>query len=78
MMKKKSCISHNQYLQEALPTGGWAQDSRNRNKSLKRLCQRYQKKIDSALAAMAIGLMFLAGISTFLIQLAEFGFRACK
>jgi hypothetical protein len=76
MMKKKTCSSDNHYLQEALSTRCWAQDSRNRHKSRKRLYQRYQKKIDSALATMAIGLMFLAGIWTFLIQLAEFGFSS--
>lgn len=34
------------------------------------------KKIDTILAALAIGVMFLAGISIFLIQLAEFGFHS--
>ncbi|MBU0961220.1 MAG: hypothetical protein KKD01_02010 [Proteobacteria bacterium] len=72
-MKKSNRISQHHYLQQALPAGCWAQVNRNKNNSLKRLLKRYQKKIDTAFAAMAIGLMFLTGIWVFLIQLAEFG-----
>lgn len=75
-MKKKSCIGQHHYLHEALPAGCWTQINRNKHNSLKRLIKRYQKRIDTALAAMAIGLMFLAGIWMFLIQLAEFGFTS--
>ncbi len=75
-MKRKSCITQNHYLQEALPTGCWARVNRNRPNSRKCLLKRYQKKIDTTLAALAIGLMFLAGIWIFLIQLAEFGFHS--
>lgn len=75
-MKKKNCISQNHYLQEALPAGYWAQVNRNRYNPLKRLIKRYQKEIDTALAALAIGLMFLVGIWAFLVQLAEFGFTS--
>ncbi len=75
-MKKRICISQTHYLQEALPTGSWTQVSRKKHNPLKRLLKRYQKGIDTALAAMAIGIMFLAGIWVFLIQLAEFGFNS--
>lgn len=75
-MKKKNCFTQNHYLQEALPTGCWAEINRNKPNSLNCLFKRYQKKIDTILAALAIGVMFLAGISIFLIQLAEFGFHS--
>lgn len=76
-MKKKNCIGQNHYLQAAfpIPPGSWAQFRSNNNpNSLKRLFRRYQKVIDTTLATMAIGLMFLGGIWIFLVQLAEFGF----
>ncbi len=75
-MNKKISIRQNHCLQEALPTGYLTQCYRPRQNPLKRLLKRYQKKIDTALASLAIGLMFLTGIWFFLTQLAEFGFKS--
>jgi hypothetical protein len=69
-MKEKITISSSHYLQGALPLGCWAPVCQKRQNILKRLLKHYQKEIDRVLAAAAIGLMFLAGIWAFLIELA--------
>ena len=74
-MKEKISISGSHYLQGALPLGCWAPLCQKRQNILKRLVSAYQKEIDLVLAGTAIGLMFLAGIWTFLIELAEVCFH---
>ena len=74
-MKEKISISGSHYLQAILPLGCWTPVLRKRQSSLKRLLGIYQKEIDLVLAGTAIGLMFLAGIWTFLIELAEVCFH---
>ncbi|MCF8055058.1 MAG: hypothetical protein K9K37_00270 [Desulfocapsa sp.] len=74
-MKEKISISGLHYFQEALPFGCWAPARQKRKKTLKRLCRRYQKEINLVLAATAIGLMFLAGIWAFLVELSALCFH---
>ena len=72
-MKEKSIINGNQYFQEILPLGCWAPSSVRKQGGIKRLLRRYQKEIDLLLVISALGLMFLAGIWTFLVELADVG-----
>jgi len=43
-----------------------------KQQKIRRLLGRYQKEIDVTLAATSIGVMFLTGIWSFLVQLAAF------
>lgn len=72
-MKEKIIINGNQYFQEILPLGCWAPSRGRKQGVLKRLLNRYQKEIDLLVVISALGLMFLAGIWTFLVELAEVG-----
>jgi len=75
-MKKKMSISGSHYLQEALPLGCWVPVRQKRQKTFKSLLKHYQKEMDLLLAGTAIGLMFLAGIWVFLVELAALGFHS--
>ena len=71
-MKEKSSVNGNYCFQSILRSGCWVPVRSRRQKSFKRLVARYQKEIDVTLAITVIGLMFLTGIWSFLVQLAEF------
>lgn len=75
-MKEKTIISGNPYLQEMLPSGCWAPVSRKKQSVVKRMLKQYQEGVNLLLAVSAIGLMFLAGIWIFLVELAEFGLHS--
>jgi len=56
-------------LQTGLPLGCWKPICRQK-KSVRKW---YQKQIETVLASVAVGLMFLTGLWMFLVQLAEYG-----
>ena len=60
------------YFQPVLPLGCWKPQSRVKKSRGKKLLKRYQEKIDTTLAGVAIGLMFLTGVWMFLVQLATY------
>ncbi|HIP39219.1 MAG TPA: hypothetical protein EYG88_07580 [Desulfocapsa sulfexigens] len=71
-MKEKIIVNGSHYLQDSLQFKCWTPVRKRRQCFIKRLLKDYQKEIDSALAAAAIGLMFVLGTWCFLIQLAEY------
>ncbi len=72
-MKEKLAMGASQHcFQTVLPLGCWKPICKRKQSLCKRLLKKYQTLIDSTLAGLAIGLMFLTGIWMFLIQLAEY------
>jgi len=71
-MKEKLIMSSGEhYFQTILPLGCWKPLYTRKQSIWKRSLKKYQTRIDSALAGIAIALMFLTGIWLFLVQLAE-------
>ena len=62
-----------QCFQVVLPLGCWKPKHNEKQCVAGRWIKRYQTKIDSALAGIAIALMLLTGAWAFLVQLAEYG-----
>jgi hypothetical protein len=71
MKEKLAMCTSEHYFQISLPLGCWKPVCKRKRTIWKRSLKKYQTRIDSALAAVAIGLMFLTGIWLFLVQLAE-------
>ncbi len=72
-MKEKMVLTGagEQCFQVVLPLGCWKPENCKKHGAKGRWLTRYQKQIDTVLAGIAIGLMFLTGIWAFLVQLAE-------
>jgi len=58
------------YFHPILPLGCWKPVSKSKQSKGKKLLNKYQTRLDTAIAGIAIGLMFLTGIWMFLEQLA--------
>lgn len=69
-MKGKSIVYERHFFQSTLHSRCWALSQPGKVYVFKRLFIRYQSEIESILASLAIGLMLLIGIWSFLIQLA--------
>ncbi len=74
-MKEKMVLGGvvEQYFHVVLPLGCWKPKDSGKQHIKAGLLRRYGKRIDTALAGIAIGLMFLTGVWAFLVQLAEYG-----
>jgi len=70
-MREKSLIYGSPYLQEVFQVRCWIPVKSSKHEFFKRLFRRYQNIIDTTLAAIIIGTMFLIGVWSFLVQLAE-------
>ncbi len=72
-MKEKMVMSGagEQCFQIILPLGCWKPEYGKKQGAKGWWLKRYQERIDTVLAGIAIGLMFLTGIWAFLAQLAE-------
>jgi len=69
-VKGKNYISRKQYGQGSLQSAIKVSNRFRKQNIMKRLLGRYQKEIDVTLATACIGVMFLTGIWSFLVQLA--------
>ncbi len=74
-MRKRIQYQQNHILHTAFPAGCWAHSTAKKQTLFRRICKNSQKKIDTLLAAVAIGLMFFTGSWIFLVELAEYGLR---
>jgi len=71
-VKGRKIISKKQYGNGSLQSVFWVSNKFRKQNRVKRLLGRYQKEIDVTLAATCIGVMFLAGVWSFMVQLARF------
>jgi|GEM_PF-2369480 len=72
-MKEKMISNGGHCFQPILPLGCWTPYRNKKHGVARWLMRRYKKEIDFVLAALAIGLMLLAGIWMFLVELADVG-----
>lgn len=72
MKDKLAMNSGQQHYQTVLTPRCWKPVRRRKQSGWKQLLEKYQTRIDTTLAGVAIGLMFLTGIWMFLVQLAEY------
>lgn len=70
-MREKSLINGSPYFQEVFQIRCWIPVKSSKQVFFKRLFRRYQNVIDTTVAAIIIGTMFLIGMWSFLVQLAE-------
>lgn len=72
-MKEKIVVGGSNCFHNVLPLGCWTPYQNKKQCVGRWLLKRYQKVIDFILAASAVGLMLLAGIWMFLVELADIG-----
>lgn len=71
-MRGKMIIRGNHYFHNSARIKCWTPVNKRKQDILKRLLRKYQKEIDTTLAMVAIGFMFVIGVWCFLVQLAEY------